>query len=180
MLPLLCVLQPASLTSTLGRMIVSLTTAGPMRPTRHAKRMIAQAMLVRGSHFLGAALLVEKNGGYRYVVLHLVCQGLEIVQKALLLAHDYDRFIKKIADRKKFGHDLLKGAHAVIACYGLRPMRPSLESELGSLNGFYASHHLRYASMVDILIDPASISYVLVLRRTAALLRFGRKITKTA
>jgi len=158
-------------------MIVKATTAGPMQLSQHAKTMIAQAMLVRGSNFLAAAILLKKHGGYQYVVLHLLCQGLEIIQKALLLSYDYGRFIKKLRDRSELGHDLLKGANAIVACYRLRPMKPELENELKMLNGYYADHLLRYASAVDILIDARSIPYDHVLRRAASLVRLGRRKT---
>jgi hypothetical protein len=132
-------------------------------------------MFAKGTQFLAAAILLKQRGGYQYVVLHLVCQGMEIMQKALLLAHSYDTFKPQIAKRALFGHDLVKGADAVSAAYGLRKISGSLRSELVQLNNYYMAHLLRYASSADILIDRNTISYRRVLRRCGALVRFGSK-----
>ena len=147
-----------------------------MCPTKHAKRMIAEAMLMRGSNFVASAVLLKNHGGYQYVVLHLLSQGIEIILKALLLAHDYDKFIKQLGGRRgQLGHDLLEAARAVATCYQLRPMRPELEGELKTLNDYYSNHRLRYASSVDILVDADSIPYEQVLRRAVSLVRLGTR-----
>ncbi len=150
-----------------------------MKPTKHFKLLLTQAMFTKRTQFLAAAILLKQRGGYRYVVLHLVCQGMEIIQKALLLAHSYDTFKPQIAKRALFGHDLIKGADAVSATYGLRPISGALRSELEQLNHYYMEHLLRYASPADILIDGDSISYTRVLKRCCALVRFGSKKIKT-
>jgi hypothetical protein len=146
-----------------------------MKPTKYAKLLLTQAMFTKGTQFLAAAILLKQRGGYHYVVLHLVCQGMEIMQKALLLAHSYDTFKPQIAKRALFGHDLIKGADAVSAAYGLQKISGSLRSEVEQLNHYYMEHLLRYASSADILIDGNSISYKRALKRCCALVRFGFK-----
>jgi hypothetical protein len=57
--------------------------------SRDGKQEIAAAMYVKGKNFLGAAMLLRQKGGYEYVVLHLMCQGIEITLKAFLLFKDH-------------------------------------------------------------------------------------------
>ena len=59
--------------------------SGSGRLTIHGKRLVAESMYAKGKGFLGAALLLRREGGYGYVVLQLLCQGVEITLKALLL-----------------------------------------------------------------------------------------------
>lgn len=101
-------------------------------------------------------------------VLHLLCQGIEIVLKGLLLAVDYDKYKPKL---KRLGHDLLKIADAATDAAGLSALRPSIRTEMESLNRLYSGHLLRYGSGYDILVDPSTIPSRQVLRRMAALLR---------
>ena len=130
--------------------------------------MVAESMYVKGKAFLGAAVLLRQKGGYEFVVLHLLCQGIEVVLKGLLLAIDYDKFKPKL---KKFGHDLLKVTDAATSAAGIPALRPSVRSEMESLNQLYSRHLLRYGSGYDILVDPKTIRNRLVLRRMIALLR---------
>ena len=146
--------------------IASASCAGRLAP--HGKRMVAESMYAKGKSFLGAAMLLRQNGGYEYVVLHLLCQGIEIVLKALLLAIDYDKYKPKL---KKLGHDLLKITDATTDAAGLRKLRPRIRAEMESLNRLYSRHLLRYGSGYDILVDPNTIPSRLVLRRAIALLR---------
>jgi hypothetical protein len=74
--------------------------------TTHGKELIARSMYEKGKGFIGAALLLRQQGGYEYVVLHLVCQGLGIVMKALLLFKNYDFYSGRV--KKDFHHDLKK------------------------------------------------------------------------
>ena len=60
----------------------------------HGKRLVAQSMYSKGGAFIGAALLVRREAGYEFVVLHLLCQGVEIIFKSLLLMLDYDKFAR--------------------------------------------------------------------------------------
>lgn len=138
------------------------------RLTAHGKRMVAESMYAKGKSFLGAAILLRQKGGYEYVVLHLLCQGIEIVLKGLLLAVDYDKYKPKL---KHLGHDLLKITDAATDAAGLPALRPRIRTEMESLNRLYSRHLLRYGSGYDILVDPSTIPSRLVLRRMVALLR---------
>lgn len=130
--------------------------------------MVAESMYVKGKAFLGAAVLLRQKGGYEFVVLHLLCQGIEVVLKGLLLAIDYDKFKPKL---KNFGHDLLKLTDAATSAAGIPALRPRVRSEMESLNQLYSRHLLRYGSGYDILVDPKTIRNRLVLRHMIALLR---------
>jgi len=134
----------------------------------HGKRMVAESMYAKGKAFLGAAVLLRRNGGYEYVVLHLLCQGIEIVLKGLLLAIDYDTFKPKL---KQYGHNLLSVTDAATSAAGLSPLRPNIRAEMDALNQLYSRHLLRYGSGYDILVNPSTIPNRLVLRRIVALLR---------
>jgi hypothetical protein len=134
------------------------------------KRAIAQSMYAKGKAFIGAALLLRQKGGYEYVVLHLICQGVENVLKGLLLNHNYDKYEPKL--RQYFRHDLTNVTHAAIKASGDRiKLKDSIRTELELLNTFYSKQWLRYGCRSDIFIDPRTISSHLVLRRMAALLR---------
>jgi len=109
--------------------------------TPYAKRQCALSMYSKGKSFLGAAILVRQAGGYEYVVLHLLCQGIEIVLKAILLIRNFDRYSGKL---KRYGHDLGKLSAAVITEFDrLKPIGPALATELAALNSLYSTHRLR-------------------------------------
>jgi hypothetical protein len=148
---------------------------GPVRGqlTNYAKRRIAESMYAKGKSFIASAMLLRKDKGYEYVVLHLLCQGIEIVLKGILLAIDYDAYHPRLRGGRKhggIGHDLLKAVDEVAQATGLRVMRPSTRVELDTLNRFYSQHLLRYGSMFDFLIDPSIIPSKRVLYRITALL----------
>ena len=130
--------------------------------------MVAESMYAKGKAFLGVGVLLRRNGGYEYVVLHLLCQGIEIVLKSLLLSIDYDLFKPML---KKFGHNLLSVTDAATNAAGLLPLRPNIRAELEALNQLYLCHLLRYGSGYNILVNPSTISSRLVLRSMTALLR---------
>jgi hypothetical protein len=113
-------------------------------------------------------MLLRQKDGYEFVVLHLLCQGIEVALKDLLLAIDYDKFKPKL---EKFGHDLLKVTDVATSAAGIPALRPRVRAELESLSQPYSRHILRYGSGYDILVDPKTISNRLVLRRMIALLR---------
>jgi hypothetical protein len=140
--------------------------------TDHAKSLAAKSMYVKGKSFLGAAILLRQKGGYEYVVLHLMCQGVEVTLKALLLLKNYKRYEPKL---KKYGHHLIPLVGDVLAEFQLRPMRQALRSELEALSNLYAQHLLRYNSFADILFDPKTISSSLVLRRMGGGLRLAER-----
>jgi hypothetical protein len=134
--------------------------------------MIASALYSKGRSFVGASVLLQKHGGDEYVVLHLLCQGLEIILKALLLFLDYNKYSKL---QRKFGHDLNRVISAAIDGYHLRPLRPALAAEINALNDFYSKHLLRYAGLHDIFVAPGSIDGGRTVRRLAAVVRLANR-----
>ena len=132
------------------------------------KRIVAESMYAKGQSFVVAAALLRKHGGSEYVVLHLLCQGIEVALKGLLLLVNYDQYKPKL---KSLGHNLLKIADSATIASGLQPLRPMLRAELENLSGLYATHLLRYGSSYDIFVSASSISSRQVFRRTAALFR---------
>jgi hypothetical protein len=54
-------------------------------------------------HFYAAAVLLRQNGGDGYVVLHLKCQGIELVLKGWLLLRNFDKYKSKI---RAYSHNL--------------------------------------------------------------------------
>jgi hypothetical protein len=91
--------------------------------TTHGRQFIASALYSKGRSFVRAAVLLQKHGGDQYVVLHLLCQGIEIILKALLLFLDYKKYSKL---QRKFGHDLNEVISAEIDGYQLHHLRPAL------------------------------------------------------
>ncbi|PIT03047.1 hypothetical protein TSA1_21530 [Bradyrhizobium nitroreducens] len=151
---------------------------GASNLTDHGRKLIASALYSKGRSFVGASILLRKNGGDEYVVLHLLCQGLEIILKALLLFLDYKKYDKL---QRKLGHDLNKVICAAIEGYHLHPLRPALDAEVKALSNLYSKHFLRYAGLQDIFIAPNSIEGERTLRRLAAVLRLAnRALAKSA
>jgi hypothetical protein len=145
------------------------------RLTTYGKRMVAASMYAKGKNFLGAAMLLRKKGGYEYVVLHLLCQGIEITLKALLLVADYDAYKPKLRKYGRSGHDFSLTAIDTLSAFGLSPLRAPIKEELQALSVLYSKHVLRYGSFHDILVDPQTISSQRVLRRMAAVLRLAER-----
>ena len=138
----------------------------------HAKAIVACAMYEKGRAFLGASLLVNQKKGNAYVVLHLLCQGIEIVLKALLLRRDYDTHRPTL---KRLGHNLVRTATSVRTATDLHVFTHGALAELQILNSFYSQHLLRYASNVDILINPETIPHKRVARHAFALVKYCEK-----
>jgi hypothetical protein len=140
------------------------------------KRAIAEAMFRRGRTFLRAAALLQREGGYSFVVGHLICQALEIMLKAFLLISDFNKYEPKL---KRFGHDLLALSEEVSAAYGLKPMREPLQQELHELNNLYKTNFLRYGDFRDLLLDPnIFIKDTRVMRRMLAAVRLADRALK--
>ena len=135
------------------------------------QQFVAKTMYARGVSFLGAAVLLERQGGFEWVVLHLICQGAEVLLKSFLLFADYDRYQPRL--KKNYGHDLAKLARSVLSEYGLNPMKPALSQELHDLNQFYKQHRLRYANAGDLFLDPNTIGRDRVFRRLVAALQIA-------
>ena len=143
---------------------------GSAHLTRHGKQIVAKEMYRDGAHFLGAALLVRSNYGSPAVVLHLMCQAIELTLKGLLLLDDYDRYKP---DLKRFHHNLEKLANELAKRFQF-VIPADVQNELRLLNKLYSSHWFRYASGDRLLIDPETVPHDAVLRRFAALLRLVR------
>jgi hypothetical protein len=140
--------------------------------TPYAKQIIARSMYEKGKAFLGAALLLRQRGAYEYVVLHLLCQGIELLGKGYLLSVNYDEYKPRL---RAYGHNLLKLVTAVEKEAKVGVLRPAVRAELETLNNLYKQHLLRYGSGYDILVDSKTIPSRRVLSRSAALLRLAQK-----
>ncbi len=139
----------------------------------YGKRRTAEAMYHKGCNFVAASVLLSQKGGYQYVVLHLLCQGVEIVLKSLLLFKDFDKYQRII--KKKIGHDLEKVAKAVIKEFRPKGIDDNLRKEIRKLNNMYSSHVLRYGDVVDLVIDPDTIECNLLLKKIVAVMKVTHK-----
>jgi len=139
--------------------------------TTHGKQMVGESMYTKGKSFVAAALLLRQWHGYEYVILHLLCQGIEITLKGLLLMNDYDKYKDKL--KSAFGHNIKKLVAAAISEFSVRPMRPALETELEMLSSLYSSQRLRYGTFYDVLVNPETIQSRLALRKIAAVIRLA-------
>ena len=140
--------------------------------TPYGKGLIAQSMLAKGRSFVAAAVLLRQRGGYEYVTLHLLCQGIEVLGKGYLLSVAYDKHHPQL---KRYGHNLMKIAELVEGASSIRIFKPAIRAELQTLSGLYAQHLLRYGSGYDVLVDATTIPSKKVLIRVAALLRLQAK-----
>jgi hypothetical protein len=163
-----------------AKLIVSARlTAGTL--AQGGKRRVALSMYLKGKAFVGAAILLDRHAESEqsdYVVLHLLCQGIEVILKGLLLFNDYDRYIDKL--RRPLGHKLPKIAMEVSNAYGLNAMRAALASEMRTLHDFYSNNLLRYGRVSDIFIDPRTISRTTVFCRLAATIRLAERELRRA
>jgi len=152
-------------------------TPGSGRWTDYGKRQIALAMVHRGEQFLGAAMLLKKEGGNGYVWRHLVCQSAELIMKGSLLLVDYDRYQPEL---KKFGHQLLVLGDVCVEAFNLSPMTGALRTQIANISDLYEHHELRYASGMDILINPDTIGIEILLGRIfAALVVIRRAVERS-
>jgi hypothetical protein len=139
--------------------------------------MIAHAMFDKGKHFVAAAVLLRQRNGHPEVVLHLLGQGLEVIQKGLLLARDYDRYKPRLI--KPLGHNLIRGANALQAAYQFKPLKKTLRGELEALSHYYDEHLLRYGTIHDVFGAGArDLKHEAVFQRAVALTIFGNKLFK--
>jgi hypothetical protein len=109
--------------------------------TPHGKRYVAGTLFEKGKSFLRASARLQQEDGYRFVVLHLLCQGMEIILKSFLLYSNYDKYIGQL---KKIGHDLEKLAEICSKEYKVKIGRQEMIEELAGLNALYQDHILRY------------------------------------
>jgi hypothetical protein len=144
-----------------------------MTVTSYAKQKMAQQFFYKGCNFIAAAILLRQKKGDEYVVLHLICQGTEIILKALLIAKDFDRYQPQL--RKKYGHGLMPLARDALAEFKLPPLKAHLGEEFEKLDHWYKTHLFRYGLMPLIFIDPSSISSESVLQRVFAVIRLAKR-----
>jgi hypothetical protein len=144
-------------------------TMAPGVLSNYGKLFITRSMYEKGKGFIGAAVLVNRQNGHPSVVLHLLCQGIEIIFKAILLEKDYSHYKPLL---RKFGHDLPKTAAAVRNATGLHIFPRRVQAELQTISDFYRQHLLRYASNFDIFIDVRTIPSKKVLLHTIALISY--------
>ena len=140
--------------------------------TPHAKQIIAASMYKKGEAFVAAALLLRQKDAYEYAVLHLICQGIEVLGKGYLLSLDYDKYSPEL---RTYGHDVFKLISAIQLEVKVKLLRPAVSAELTLLNNLYKQHLLRYGSGWDILTNPATISSMRVLSRCLAALRLAKR-----
>ena len=108
-----------------------------------------------------------------YVHLHLLCQGIEVTLKGLLILRSYDKHIGQL--RRPLGHNLVKISNAAVAEFELDALSAPRLQELNQLNELYRMHLLRYGSSYDILVDPRSIERKLTTRRIWAVVRLTER-----
>jgi len=139
----------------------------------YGQREIARYMYIKGRNFIAAARLLRIHNGYEYVVLHLLCQGMENILKSFLLFKDYRKYRNRI--KRNFGHDLEKLATTATGEFDVKPIQPALSEQLKELNSLYADHLLRYGSTQDIFFQPEFIKNDLVWRKIAAVVRLAER-----
>lgn len=151
--------------------------------TKFGEEWIARTLFEKGLRFLAAGQLLEPycvDEPSRYVRLHLLCQGSELILKSALLARNFKKYRPKLHKHNEFGHHLMQVAQAAKTEFGLAAMRPGLSAELGELEHMYCRHDLSYAGLNDILIGPAAIGVEHVLCRVKALVRLvNREFNRT-
>lgn len=152
--------------------VISAHAAGQGIWTGRGRDRIAFGMSEKGRAFVGSAMLLKQHGGSEFVVLHLLCQGIEILGKGYLLSVDYDTYTLDRL-RKKYGHDLLKLLREVEKVSGLSLLKGPVHGQVQELSALYSDNRLRYGSGFDVLTYPGTASSSAVLRRLAAVLRYA-------
>ena len=138
----------------------------------HGKRLVAKAMFEKGQTFVAASILLRQNNLNQSAALQLLCQGIEVSLKGLLLLIDYDQFRPRL---RAINHNLLAAADETLRAAKMNSLTPKLRSELTILSTLYSKHLLRYGSIHDVLVNPQTISYELVLRRLHVAFRLVRR-----
>jgi hypothetical protein len=108
--------------------IVTIDESVTLTQTPDAERLMAEQLYGKGKNFIGAARLLRQCGGDEYVVLHLLCQGLEITLKALLLLRNFANYRPRL---RNYGHDLMRLASDALKEFKLHPLRPAVSTALG-------------------------------------------------
>ena len=112
-------------------------------------------MFFKGRSFIMAGGLVKAYEGHRFVYLHLLCQGLECVGKAILLLEDHERYASQL--RSEFGHDLEVLVNELNSCQADIHFSENALEEVRMLNFYYKRHLLRYGGEVDFERDASNI-----------------------
>jgi hypothetical protein len=156
---------------------ITLKTLGSAKLAPKGKEYVAYAMIHRGGNFALSGMFLEKRGGYPFVILHLLCQGLEISMKGLLLYIDYDKYepLLKGDGKDKINHDLVKGMDYVYSEIRSKKLIGEDREKLTYLNSLYRKHLLRYASPLDLFEPPESHYYGFVGRKCIAIFRYWRR-----
>lgn len=128
---------------------------GTAHLTKDGKVLTCRLMYKKGRDFIDAAILLNLKTE-SHVYFHLICQGIEIILKSLLLFEDYDKYNTII--KTKIDHDLLKLYRIWSKATNQNTLDNNFYKELEVLNDLYKHHHLRYHSPIDILIDPKTIN----------------------
>lgn len=149
-------------------MNTKVAASGTFHLATHGKRLVARSMYMKGQAFIASAILLRQKGGYEYAVLQLLCQGIEVALKGLLLLVDYDTYKSRL---RTLNHNLVAVADAALTAVELSQLQPPIRKELQMLSDLYSRHLLRYGNIHDILVNPATISSELVIRRMAAAFR---------
>ncbi|MCA1452806.1 hypothetical protein I6F35_06175 [Bradyrhizobium sp. BRP22] len=153
-----------------GRIVFEL--GEPKKLTEHGQRLSARKLYAKGQSFVAAAILLRQRGGVEDVVLHCLCQGTEIMLKALLLLLDYKTYKPRMT---KYGHDLEQVVAAAVKAFGVRPLRPAVAQELKVLSAFYRKHLLRYDALHDLLPAGSLPSDRALLLKVGAVMRLAHR-----
>jgi hypothetical protein len=187
-----------------GLMMPVVSASAHLSLSPYAKLVNADSMYAKGKAFIGAAVLLNRHqrehqvssDETEYVVLHLLCQGIELVLKGLLLRKDYDKYIARLTHNKYLnqrygtprrkdilGHYLLKIAGEAFVAYNhnhnLNSMRGVLKGQLSSLSKMYSEHRLRYGSGI-LADDHHTIQHDKIVRRLLAIIRLTEKHRRAA
>jgi hypothetical protein len=125
-------------------------------------------MYEKGRSFVLAGGLVKAHDGHHFVYLHLLCQGLECIGKALLLECNYEKYEPILKD--DYGHDLKLLMAEVDRNAGSKFFSDAATKELSALNTFYKKHILRYGDPADFKKQSANLSAEHVHRELVACL----------
>ena len=145
--------------------MVILKASGKLHLSNYGKDLRSLAMYQKGREFIVAALLLRNEDRAGYVYLHLVCQGVEIIFKSLLLFKDYKTYKPKLGNRKLFGHDLCKVVNVWSKKLNGGRVNKKFYKEIEALNDHYKGHNLRYGSNLDIFLTPRSFKTTEIIRQ---------------
>lgn len=124
-----------------------------IKMTAKGKQMTAWHFYLRGRQFIRVAFTLDQDEpGDGYVVRHLLCQGIELMLKAILLRKNYDTYRSRLS-RKPFGHDLIGLLDEVKRQYNVK-LEAELLADIKKLNSFFITHRFRYSD-IEALIAPA-------------------------